>query len=199
MADRFSAQIWIGGQISRTKRLYPDDKDDDTTVLRGLISALNLDRASHEYGDAEIDFNCTEEELLKHLDGALKRNPPASSVLRFRNDQAVLGEFPETEQFCIENDIPFDRNSDHYCEYDAETVCWRPGMESCETRYVDSAGRENVDGETVRKAMELLTSYQQARTHVDGDRDEELLEAAEKLLKNVCPELPPDLEPFEVI
>ncbi len=48
MTDRFSAQIWIGGKISHTALLYPDDPGDDTTILQGLIGALHEDGASHE-------------------------------------------------------------------------------------------------------------------------------------------------------
>lgn len=192
MSDRFPAQIWIGGQVSRTKRLYPDDPDDDTTILQGLVESLNADGASHEYGDAEIDSNCTDwDNLALYLD--------SESLLNLKQDQAVMGEFPATEQFCIDNGIAFDRDSDHYCEYDAEMVHWRPGMDDVETKFVNSSGRENVDGETVRLALAKIVSYQQTCTHVDGERDEKLLEAAEKLLKNICPELPPDLEPFGII
>lgn len=33
MSDRFPAQVWIGGQLSRTARLYPDDPDDVLHIL----------------------------------------------------------------------------------------------------------------------------------------------------------------------
>ncbi len=184
MSDRFPAQICIGGQLSRTKRLYPDDKVDDGTVLNGLIAVLGMDYASHEYGDAPISYPCTEAELLEtYLD---------DGFLVFKNDQAVNGEFQETEQFCMDHDIPFDRCSDHYCEYDAENVHWRPGMNSPMIRYADSHGSEIVDGATVREALSKLTSF-------SYDHRTALVTEAEKLLQAACPELPPEFEKFEIV
>lgn len=176
MADRFPAQIWIGGQLSRSKRLYPDDPDDDTTVIQGLIGALHSDGASHEYGEAEIRSDYTEKGLFEYLDG---------DVLHFKNDQACNGEFEETEEFCIEHGIPFDRQSHHYDEYDAENVYWRPSMNSPTIRYADASGNEIVCGDTVRQAIEKL----------EGG----LLMVGMNLLHEACPELPPKLEKFEII
>ncbi len=189
MADRFPAQILIGGQVSRTKRLYPDDPDDDTTILQGLVSALNDDGASPEYGDVAIDDKCTEKELEKYID---------CGWLRLRQDQAVLGEFPETEQFCIDNGISYDRNSDHYCEYDAELLYWRPGMMEPTIRYADARGDEVVAGATVRKAMALLDGISKLSV-LNVDAVTTVLEKVARLLHDACPKLPPDLAPFEII
>ena len=196
MSDRFPGQIWIGGTLSRSKPLH-DDQDDFLTVRRGLIEALSSDGASHEYGDCVIEANCTEEEFLEYL----RPFEPGGGVLRFRNAEAVNGEFSETEAFCIEYGIPFDRNSDHYCEYDGETVYWRPGMGRPTVVYADSSGNERVDGATVRKAMELLDKFEQVagKVTVFQTRDWERLVIGIGLLHDVCPELPSNLEPFKIV
>lgn len=189
MSDRFSAQIWIGGQFSRTARLYPDDTDDDTTILQGLIDALSSDGASHEYGDACIEVNCPEKDLGKYLstDGKL---------LHLKNAEAANGEFAETEQFCIDHGIPFDRNSDHFCEYDGENVRWRPGMNAPQVTYADANGHEIVDGETVRAAMEQLDLVLTLDKRVPATWA--MVEQARSFLHDACPELPPELEVFNL-
>ena len=196
MSDRFLGQIWIGGELSRSKPLH-DDQDDFLTVRRGLIEALSQDGASHEYGDSVIEENCTEEDFLEYLE---------EGVLRFQNAEAVNGEFSETEAFCIEHDIPFDRNSDHYCEYDGETVYWRPGMGRPTVVYADSSGNERADGVIVRQAMEMLDRLMDRLERVQGG---EVLDVAvegteseadvQRLLHEACPELPPKLELFKIV
>lgn len=185
MADRFSAQIWIGGQISRTARLYPDDPKDDTTILRGLIGALHEDRASHEYGDAPIPCDCTEEDLGNYLSENGHR-------LRLKNDEAYYGEFPETEQFCMEHDIPFNRWSDHHCEYSAEFVSWRPGMKRVQVVNVNSRENEIVEAVKIREALAILEEIDGSTASFYG------LVKTTRLLRDVCPELPPELEIFNI-
>ncbi len=198
MSDRFSAQIWIGGQISRTARLLPDDPDDDTTILQGLIGALHDDGASHEFGDVVILEDCCDSpELYFYLDD--------SDFLNLKCDQAVNGEFPETEEFCIQNGIAFNRWSDHYGEYGAENVHFRPGMDAPLTTYADSAGKEIVCGDTVRQAIEKLDEFNKvvgACTALSPklSADDWLnFIAGLRLLHDACPTLPRKLESFEVI
>lgn len=207
MANRFPAQIWIGGQLSRTARLYPDDPNDDTTIFQGLIEALNTDGASHEYGDAPIDFKWIRIGLaagseLRGLEKYLSEN---GSVLCLKHDQAVNGEFSETEQFCTEHNIPFNRWSDHYGEYSAENVYWRPGMKTPLFTCSNSAGHEVVDGAEVREAIEKLeppvdqTLVAQAREGIQLLREwDARVREGIQLLRDICPELPPELEIFNI-
>lgn len=196
MSDRFPACIRIGGQLSRTQRILPDDPGEDTTILQGLISALNDDGASHEYGDSRISADCSEEELL--CGGYIN----ADGVLIFRNSDARGGEFEETEAFCIEHGIPFDRWSDHYCEYDAENAYFRPNettvadtaIPSPVTTYADSDGHEIVSGATVREAMAKLDAFA-----ADRSQDWQRLQNGLKLLHEVCPELPASLPKFKIL
>jgi len=192
MADRFPAQIWIGGKVSNTERLYPDDEGDTTTTLQGLIAALNADGASHEYGDKEIDASIATlsdpwDELAPYLDD--------SGLLHLKCDQAIDGEFPETEQFCLDNAIGFDRNSDHYCEYDAENCHYRPGMSGVVMTHADSSGHEVVDGECVRKGLALIEKF---NYDISYRSDWAKLDEGLRYLRDVCPELPPPLEKFEI-
>lgn len=190
VADRYAAEILIGGELSQSKRLYAEGFIDDTTVLQGLIGALHQDGASHEYGEPAIADPCTVECLLAYLD----KN---DNVLRFQNDQACNGEFEATEEFCQENGISFDRRSDHYCENDAENAYWRPGMNSTKIRYADASGNEIICGETVRKALKKLESFREASP---GDPNKgNRVDAALRLLHEACPPLPPNLEPFRII
>jgi len=192
MADRFAAEIWIGGKVSNTKRLFPDDPDDNTTILQGLIGALHEDGASHAYGDTAIEPNCTDwDGLAKYLDD--------ESLLHLKNDQAVNGEFPETEAFCVEHDIEFDRNSDHYCEYDAESAYWRPGQEGVIVMYTDANGREIIAGDTVRQALAKITEFEtNAIEHNQKPKWEDLFLGI-RLLNDACPEQADKMETFEII
>jgi len=184
MTDSFAAEIWIGGQVSRTARLYPDDLQDTTTVLQGLIAVLNSDGASHEFGEAEIPADCTEADLLKYIN--------EKGLLNLRDVQARGGEFPETEQFCLDNGIAYDRWSDHYAEYDSEKASWRPGMDSPMTVYSDSNGNEVVGGKLVREALELLQDSVKAKAA-------EARAAAIRLLGKCCPPAPPKLKKFKIV
>ena len=184
MADRFSAQIWIGGQLSRTARLYPGDPNDNTTILQGLIGALHDDGASHQYGDVVIPCDC-KKDLGNYLseDGAW---------LNLKHDQACNGEFDETERFCLEHGIPFNRWSDHYCEYDGENVYWRPGMKTLLITYASSGGNEIIEAAKVREALAKLDAI------VNHAQERINLSKGIQLLREVCPELPPELEVFNI-
>lgn len=187
MGDRFPGQISIGGQICCDTRLYPDDAGDDTTVLQGLVSALHEDGGSHEDGDVVISADCEPPTLYTYLEGGL---------LNLKNDQAYNGEFQETEEFCVEHNIPFDRWSDHYCEYDAEHAYWRPGMKSPFIIPVDSHGNQLICGDTVRKALKELND-----SSAPGSVDAHLEHVANalRLLREACPDLPPRLETFKIV
>jgi len=167
MSDRFSAQIWIGGKVFRTD-------------LEGLIEALHSDGASHDYGDAVIrweDFRDSPDCIRFYLNDGL---------LNLKDDQASYGRFDHTESFCIENNIPFDRWSDNYCEYPAETASWRPGMESAIVLL------EAIDSYKVREALSKLQSF--SHDHLCSYVTE-----ATRLLQEACPPEAPKLEKFEIV
>lgn len=196
MSDSFAAAIQIGGKISRTKRLNPNDPNDTTTVLQGLISALADDFASHDYGDVPIDCRDGEDELMGYIDSVGDR----PEYLHFKCDQARNGEFENTEEFCLNNNIAFDRWSDHYCEYDAENVYFRPGMERAVVTYADANANEIVDGATVRKAMEVLDEIIKGRgLNLSVASDSPTERDVSRLLHDACPDLPPILEKINIV
>ncbi len=193
MADRFPGCIRIGGQLSRNARLYPDDPDEPATILQGLVSVLEEDNASREYGDTTIPEGCSEANLLNwYLD---------EGVLVFKNAEARNGEFEHTEEFCVQHDIPFGRWSDHYCEYDAEKVHFRPGMNAPVTTYADSNGKEVVCGDTVRQAIEKLDKFEQVAGKATAFQVEDFknLVSAIRILHDACPDLPDPLPKFEMV
>jgi len=114
-------------------------------------------------------------------------------VLNFCDDQAVNGMFEETEEFCVKNDIGYDRQSDHYCEYDAERVSFRPGMNHPVIIYTDSRGEEIVNGDTVREAKNLLAAVVSSTNNVDARIHEAL-----RFLDDACRPIPDELQNFQL-
>lgn len=203
MSDRFAACIRIGGQLSFTRQLLPDDPGDGTTVLQGLLGALHDDSASHEYGEAVIPAACVV------LDLYLEKG-----ILVFKNAEACNGEFEATEEFCVEHDIPFNRWSDCCWPYNGENVYWRPGMSRPVTTLADSSGDEIVCGKTVREALAKLDHFLSSENAFGRQITEalgrsssltvkpevgKLIEEATRLLHDACPKLPDDLPKFEMI
>ena len=107
MSDRFPARIHIGGQVP-------------IALVKGLCEAIQADGASLDYGEAAFDPQGAADLLEAVRDGR--------GTLRLCDDQACYGEFENTEAFCQEHAIAFDRHSDGKYEYDAERVMFRSGM-----------------------------------------------------------------------
>ena len=193
MSDRFSGEIWIGGQVSRPKTGYCCERD-APSVLNGLIGEIDAAGVSHAWGDAFVSVSCcgplSETELLQYLDDGL---------LYFCNDQAVNGEFQELEGFCRENGIPFRRVSNHYCEYDAEEVIFVPGHDEI-TRIVGAGCKPLVDGDKVREVIKTLTeSMNRRRVATSGSRpDGWLATHVLEPLKRLCPDIP-TIPKFEIV
>lgn len=185
MADRFPGRISIGGSISATERLFPEDPEDALTVLEGLILALHEDGACDDYGGAEIPLNCSREKLNEYIDD--------DGTLTLVSDQARNGEFEETESFCIKHGLSFDRWSDHYCEYDSEIVFWRPDMEQPLILF------SNADGDPVirRDSLEdILAQLEDILDHPENSRSR-LLKVKE-MVEATCRVDVSALEPFVI-
>lgn len=195
MSDRFAAQIWIGGQVSRPKTGYCCERD-APSVLNGLIGEIDAAGVSHAWGDAFVSVSCcgplSETELLQYLDN--------EGFLYFCNDQARNGEFWELEEFCRENNIPFRRISNHYCEYDGEEVIFVPGHDEI-TRIVGANCKPLVDGDQVRKALEELDRANWESGPIEygflGVPEVRFRNAMESL-KRLCPDIP-TIPKFEIV
>jgi len=134
MSDRFSAQILIGGNLPKAK--VPD-----------FLKALEADGVRHEWGEHYIRAEEGEQALTKSEYG--REN--GTKVLRFCDEEACYGQFEKVEEFCEKNKLSFDRNSEAYCSYDAETVSFRPGHRDC--RFSDQNGNPLVPVSAITRAF----------------------------------------------
>ncbi len=94
MADYMAAHIEIGGKLTRTK-------------LKELLSLIH-DLSAEDYWSSPPN----QEYLQKCTD----ENKP----LALYDDQARYGEFPELEEFCIVNNLTFNRKSSPKYEYEGQ-------------------------------------------------------------------------------
>ena len=188
MADRFCAQIEIGGRISRSKMAKECDGEPDDTVLRLLMDTINHEGVSNEYGNAPA-FVSTETELLEHRD-------EEEMYLRFRDDQACNGEMNDLETFLRLEGIPYRRWSSMYSGYMGEDVTF--DGETLHTVLCDDNGNEHVAGEPVREAIGLLGQYFDPDNSA-GTGDPSIRGKAMAILKKLCPPLPEALPKFEIV
>lgn len=145
MADRFGGQIWIGGQVSRSKM---SKTNTDEKLLDDLTGHINNECMSLDWGDSIAQQFKNEEQLLACLNN--------ENHLNFKDDQARYGEFQELEDFLRENDIPYIRNSEAKYEHDAEEVWWFPGMEEADGRTINADGNATIPMESIKPAIEFL-------------------------------------------
>ena len=105
MADRFCAQITIGGRLTRRR-------------LPRFLKAIADSRGSLEWGDAPFQPASADE-----LTAAL-----SAGRLVLCDDQARFGEFENLEAACRRLHLAYTRHSESRYEFEAELVDWRPGM-----------------------------------------------------------------------
>jgi len=94
MADYMAAHIEIGGKLARTK----------LSELLSLIEELS----SEDYGSSSPN--------QEYLQTCADENKP----LALYDDQARYGEFVELEEFCIANNLTFNRKSSPKYEYEGQ-------------------------------------------------------------------------------
>ena len=106
MADHFPGEIHIGGPIPRT-------------LLNKLLRAIVDEGVSLEsYGGPDADAE------------ALRKAFQEGSIVHLYADQARYGMFAVLEQLLVDHQVPFDRFSEAFCEYNAEVVRYRGGKET---------------------------------------------------------------------
>jgi len=108
MADRFPAQIEIGGPIT------PDHLQDLFTLARDENCTFNFD-------ESITPFATFLDHIRKH------------QTLTLTDAEACYGTMEEIEQFCREHRLTFVRHSDGRYEWNAELAWWSPqtGEGSC--------------------------------------------------------------------
>ncbi len=100
MADYMAAHIEIGGKLASCK----------LNELLSLIEELSAEDYSSSPPNQEYLQTCRDE------------NKP----LALYDDQARYGEFPELEQFCIANNLTFNRHSSPKYEYEGQIRFYSP-------------------------------------------------------------------------
>ncbi len=100
MADYMAAHIEIGGKLARCK----------LTELLSLIEELSAE----DYGSSSPN--------QEYLQICADENKP----LALYDDQARYGEFPELEEFCIANNLTFNRHSSPKYEYEGQIRFFSP-------------------------------------------------------------------------
>jgi hypothetical protein len=108
MADRFPAQIEIGGKIS------PD-------CLQDLFALASDENCTFNFDESITPFETFVGHIRQH------------KTLTLTDDEACYGTIEEIEQFCRAHHLTFVRHSDGRYEWNAELVWWSPqtGEGSC--------------------------------------------------------------------
>jgi len=134
MADRFTAEIRIGGKVKRAR-------------IPALIQAINAEQLQQEWGKALPEIT-TEDQLLSH------RNE--KGVLWFCNEEQAWGQFEDLEEFLRESGIPFNRGHDPRYDSDGELALFRPGMKEPRYCVADASGALMVAVEKIQNIRDLL-------------------------------------------
>jgi hypothetical protein len=101
------AKIEIGGRIPRS-------------VLPAFLELIKENGGISSFWEDPTKSPETEKELKEAM-----RETPFVSIYSY---EQTGGQFPDLEKFSVKNQIPFDRHTPAYQEYDAELVRFRPGM-----------------------------------------------------------------------
>ncbi len=204
MSDRISAEIWIGGQVSRTEICHEGEMDDPdgNAVLAQLMAEIERSGVSWEWGSRGIEMD-TEEHLLECLE---------NGHLHFMDDEARNGEFEDLENFCVQNGIPFNRRSATDGTYDPELVWFRADMNEPDCVGIDS------DGNPVVKRLDVVGARNMLANMLDGvpkptsdyfnsagmvyppldDNRRAMLDRVLEMLNKACVTAPP-LPRFEIV
>ncbi len=134
MADRMAAEIWIGGSIPES-------------LVEELCGHIRDEGVSVDYGEASFEPH-TARDLLEAA-------TTDSDLLRLCDDEVANGEFPDLEDWLLENSIPYTRKSDGKYEHNPVIVEFRPeeGLHEC---IANKALEPVVPVEDVREAADLL-------------------------------------------
>ena len=162
MSERYAASIKSGGEIAHNN-------------LATLLDAITKASICHEWGEPPFEPKSAQDLAAAIRDGHLF----------LCDDQTRYGEFPELETACRELDLSYTRWCEGYCEYDAEVVDWRPGMNEPACRTGSNSGDATfAPADEVRKALKHLES-----NHIRRARE---------LLRKLCPDIP-TLPPFTIV
>ncbi len=177
MADRMSAEIWIGGSISES-------------LVDEFCGVLRDESLSPDYGEASFEPHDAEE----LLEGTLKD----SGLLRLCDDEVAYGEFGDLETWLQEHDIPYTRKSDGKYEHDPVVVEFRPesGLHECTA---NKALQPVVPVEPLRKVVRRLQAATALPAKKKPKKARKRVKQALKLLTRHMPSELPPLPPLEIV
>jgi len=138
MAERFPTHISIGGKVERA-------------IIPALIDAINTEELQSDWGIG-LPVLRSDKELLERLE---------DGHLSFFHEERAWGEFPDLEQFLVENGIPFNRSHSPRYEYDGELVQFRKGMETPASAVVNDNGTIMVEAQEIQRVRDILKNAQE--------------------------------------
>ena len=171
MADRMSAEIWIGGKLARS------------LLEEFPISDLWLDWD-------QTPFDASSE------DGILATRDE-NKLLHFADCEAAWGEFQELEGWLREHDIPFKRHSSGKYDYLPELVEFRPDLGEDIQAIATDSGEPLVSRSELVPILESMAKLQRSTRPLNA-QVRAWKRLSDKLVKVVPPALPA-LPPFEIV
>jgi hypothetical protein len=177
MADRMSAEIWIGGSIPES-------------LVEEFCGVLRTESLSPDYGEASFEPQDAEE----LLDGTLKD----SGLLRLCDDEVAYGEFDDLETWLQEHGIPYTRRSDGKYEHDPVVVEFRPnsGLHACTA---NKGLQAVVEVQPLRKVVRRLQAAMEASAKKKPKKARKQIKQALKLMTRHLPPDWPPLPPLEIV
>ena len=166
MSEPIPAKIEIGGSIKRSQL--------DEIIRLGDCGNLQAEGAGPNYSGISIESLPTPRLVIG-------------------NPEADYGEFTELEAFLVENEILFDRHSDAKHEYEAEEVCFRPGM----GEPLVSLGTQGEDNPLISQRL-VATAIEQAASPEDAIEAIRGLLALHYLRAEIAPLPPLEIEEDEL-
>lgn len=132
MSDRFSVEIQIGGRLASSK-------------VQDLIDAINSERMSLEWGDAEISFK-NKNDLMENFEG---------SEIILMDDERSWGDIYNLEECCQELGLTYKTIVEPKYEYNGELRYWSPETGLIELS-ADVDGKPIVSQEDLQEILSLL-------------------------------------------
>lgn len=107
-------------------------------------------------------------------------------LVRLEDSQAANGRFDELEELLIENNVPFDRVSDSYCEFSAEVRYFRPDVMDVDGQpFQGTYLTDEFNGDIVVVAKDIYEIIKQ------GKGDSEIVLNIQKFLNAMAPIIKP--------
>jgi hypothetical protein len=177
MSDRMSAEIWIGGKLRRN-------------LLPEFCAIIKTENVELDFGSGDFAPDTAED-----LDDA-REDRKGASVLRFCNNLAHWGEFPDLEAWLQRHGSPYTRRTSTSDCYDGALVEFRPGSKPV-VLTTNANGSPIASIETVERTWYLLKEAQQLLDTSKNARP--VLSQAIEALGSVLPPELPSLPAFEII